>query len=389
MLRAGAAAATARRIRPSLRRELKYSPRAPGLLPKSTGVKTMSNSASCFHATLLRLPVALLALAAGVGLQAAELPGAQVFHFANVDGIREHGVTVSTGEYRGRKALRVVQPTRGEGYAVLRDVNFQDGVIEADVAIEITRPLFPGAPGFGGIAFRARDDVSGYELFYLRPGNATSPDQAKRNHSVQYVAEPGYSWPLLRRAWPALYETYAPLEVGAWAHLKIEVAGRDAKIFINGAAQPALNVQGLKGEDLTGRVALWGFPGQTTWFSNLRITHAKPVAVRSGGEAIGEWRAKAVTDAVPMEGTLKLTREGEALGGSWSGTFGNELPVKGRWRNGYVEIEFEGIFPENPAMGPAGPAAVTFAGWIDGDAMNGRVRVKDRAEGTVALVKVP
>jgi hypothetical protein len=40
-------------------------------------------------------------------------------------------------------------------------------------------------------------------------------------------------------------------------------------------------------------------------------------------------------------------------------------------------------------MGPAGPAAVTFAGWIDGDAMNGRVRVADRAEGTVALVKAP
>jgi hypothetical protein len=148
-------------------------------------------------------------------------------------------------------------------------------------------------------------------------------------------------------------------------------------------------VQGLKGEDLAGHVALWGFPGQTTWFSNVRITHAKPESVRNGGEAAGEWRAKAVTDAVPMEGTLKLTREGDALGGSWSGTFGNDLPVKGRCRNGYVEIEFEGIFPANPAMGAAGPAAVTIAGWIDGSAMNGRVRVANRAEGTVALVRAP
>ena len=158
-------------------------------------------------------------------------------------------------------------------------------------------------------------------------------------------------------------------------------------MFVNGAPQPTLIVQGLKGEDLTGHVALWGFPGQTTWFSNLRITHAMPAAVRNGGEAAGEWRAKAVTDAVPMEGTLKLTREGETLGGSWSGTFGDDLPVKGRWRNGYVEIEFEGIFPANPATGPAGPAAVTFAGWIDGGAMNGRVRVANRSEGTVTLVK--
>lgn len=349
----------------------------------------MSTTGSRFHSKLLRLPPALLALAAGAGLQAGELPGAQVFNFSNVDGIREHGVTVSTGEYRGRKALRVVQPARGDGFAVLPGVNFQDGVIEADMAIEITTPLFPGAPGFGGIAFRARDDVSGYELFYLRPGNATSPDQAKRNHSVQYVAEPGFSWPLLRRAWPSVYETYAPLATGAWTHLKIEVTGRDAQLFIDGAPQATLIVQGLKGEDLSGHVALWGFPGQTTWFSNLRVTHAKPAAVRNGDDAAGEWRAKAVTDAVPMEGTLKLTREGETLAGRWSGTFGDDLPVKGRWRNGYVEIGFEGIFPANPAMGPAGPAAVTFAGWIDGGAMNGRVRVANRAEGTVALVKAP
>ena len=90
-----------------------------------------------------------------------------------------------------------------------------------------------------------------------------------------------------------------------------------------------------------------------------------------------------------MEGALTLTREGEALRGSWSGTFGNDLPIKGRWRNGYVEIEFEGVFPANPAMGPEGPAAVKIAGWIDGNAMNGRVRVANRAEGSVALVKAP
>jgi hypothetical protein len=208
----------------------------------------MSTTRSRFHSRLLRLPLALLALAAAVGLQAGELPGTQVFKFANLDGIREHGVTVSTGEYRGRKALRVLQPVRGDGFAVLPGVDFQDGAIEVDMAIEITTPLFPGAPGFGGIAFRARDDVSGYELLYLRPGNATSLDQAKRNHSVQYVAEPGFSWPLLRRAWPSLYEAYAPLTAGAWTHLKIEVTGRDARIFINGAPQPTLIVQGLKGE---------------------------------------------------------------------------------------------------------------------------------------------
>jgi len=335
----------------------------------------------------LRLPAALLALTASVVLQAAEPPRVQQYKFDTVVGVSESGVTVSAAKYRGRKALRVEQPARGDGYAVLHDVQFQDGVIEVDMAIEITTPLFPDAPGFGGIAFRARADVSGYELFYLRPGNSTSADQAKRNHSVQYVAKPGFGWPQLRRAWPAVYEAYAPLEIGAWTKLRIEVTGRDAKLFVNGVPQPTLSVQGLKGEDLTGHVAMWGFPGQTTWFSNMRITHATPAAVRNGGEVAGEWRVQATTDAVPMNGTLKLTRDGENVGGSWSGTFGDDLPVTGRWRNGYVEIEFEGIFPAYPATGPAGPAAVTFAGWIDGGGMNGRVRVANRSEGTVTLEK--
>ncbi len=347
----------------------------------------MSTLRSGTPARLPSLVFALFALATGAALRAGETAGTEEFDFARLDGIRTHGVTVASGEYRGRKALRVLQPARGDGFAVLPGMSFQDGVIEGDMAIEISSPLFPGAPGFGGIAFRARDDLSGYELFYLRPGNSTSPDQAKRNHSVQYVAEPGFGWPVLRRAWPSVYEAYAPLEAGAWTHLRIEVSGRDAKLFINGAPQPTLIVRGLKGEELRGRVALWGFPGQTTWFSNLRVTHATPSSVRNGGEAAGEWRATAVTDSVPMEGTLKLTREGATLAGSWSGTFGDALPIKGRWRNGYVEIEFEGIFPANPALGPAGPAAVTLAGWIDGDSMDGRVRVANRAEGSIALVK--
>ena len=108
----------------------------------------MSSTGSRFRPKPRRLQVALLALAAGVGLQAGELPSAQVFNFANVEGIREHGITVSTGEHRGRKALRMVQPARGDGFAVLTGVNFQDGVIEADMAIEITTPAVSRRPRF-------------------------------------------------------------------------------------------------------------------------------------------------------------------------------------------------------------------------------------------------
>ena len=67
-------------------------------------------------------------------------------------------------------------------------------------------------PGFIGIVFRARPDASHYEMFYLRPGNSLSEDQAMRNHSVQYVSAPGFDWYKLRREWPwstNLMRTYA------------------------------------------------------------------------------------------------------------------------------------------------------------------------------------
>jgi hypothetical protein len=81
-------------------------------------------------------------------------------------------VKVEAVEYQGRKAVRLTMDSAGDGFAVLPGTDFQDGTIEADIALKVNAP--PGAtmPGFIGIAFRARPDASHYELFYIRPGNS-------------------------------------------------------------------------------------------------------------------------------------------------------------------------------------------------------------------------
>ena len=94
-------------------------------------------------------------------------------------------------------------------------------------------------PGFVGIAFRARPDASRYELFYLRPGNSTSEDQAMRNHSVQYTSEPDNGWYKLRRQWPWVYEAWADVKTETWTKVKIEVNGRSARLFVNGSENMA------------------------------------------------------------------------------------------------------------------------------------------------------
>ena len=280
-------------------------------------------------------------------------------------------------EYRGRKAVRLTTQLEEGVFAFLKGIQIQDGTIEADIAMKATTPPGVRMPGFIGIAFRARADASHYEMFYLRPGNSHSENQAMRNHSVQYVAAPGFDWYKLRREWPWVYESYADLQPEAWTKMKIEVHGRTAKLYVNGSETPSLIVNGLKGEDLQGSVALWGDPGEEAYFSNLKFVPAKAEAVTSGGEASGTWDVKFASDYGSYQGSMELHRAGNQMQGRWSGAFGQDQPISGTWRNGYVELTFSGTWPgEKPA-----PMVATMAGWIDGDSANGRMKVEGRADG--------
>lgn len=279
-------------------------------------------------------------------------------------------------EYRGRKAVRLIKEQDGAGIAFIKGSQFHDGTIEADIATKITTPPGVRMPGFIGIAFRTRPDGSHYELFYIRPGNSLAEDQAMRNHSVQYVSEPGFGWEKLRRQWPFIYEAYADLQPEEWTKVKIEVHGRHAALYLNGSAKPSLVVDGLKGEDLQGGVALWSSVGEEFYFSNLKITNAKPEPLQNDGEAAGTWDVKYSSDAGTYAGTMKLVRQDNTVIGIWSGAFGPNQTVSGTWRDGYVELTFGGTWPEQP-----GTVTATLAGWVDGDSAKGRMKVEGRADG--------
>ena len=235
-------------------------------------------------------------------------------------------------------------------------------------------------PGFVGIAFRARPDASRYELFYLRPGNSHAEDQAMRNHVVQYTSEPDFGWYKLRREWPWVYESHAELQTETWTKVRIDVKGRLAKIYINGSEQPDLIVDGLKGEDLRGGIALWGYQGEEAYFSNLRITNSTPLPVKNGSDAAGTWQVKCSSDAGPFDGTLQLIRDANKVTGTWSGELGKNRSISGTWRNGYVELCFSAEWPTD-RKGTTTPAVATLAGWIDGESAGGRMKVEGKADG--------
>lgn len=185
--------------------------------------------------------------------------------------------SVERATYRGRPALHLVPSPEMTGtdeavFAILDGPELKDGVIEATLA-GAPRPDAPAdSRGFIGIAFRTGPDAGWSEIFYLRPTNSRVDDQVRRNRSVQYVSHPDWPWHRLREESPGKYESYADLEIGGWTRIRIEVEGRMARLFINGATQPALVVTDLKHGEGPGRVALWGHVQTEAYFGELRIT---------------------------------------------------------------------------------------------------------------------
>ena len=145
-------------------------------------------------------------------------------------------------------------------------------------------------------------------------------------------------------------------------------------------------VDGLKGQDLLGGVALWGYQGEEAYFSNVRITSSTPLPVKNGADAGGTWQVKCFSDAGIFGGTLQLARDGSKVTGTWTGDLGAARPVSGTWRDGYVEISFDAQwkFPHLQGHG-----AATLAGWIDGDSAGGRMKVEGLTDGRWTATRKP
>lgn len=179
--------------------------------------------------------------------------------------------------YKGRAAIRMTDdgtPKTADGshVAILTGTDFGDGIIEADLAGDRA----PGAPevvrGFTGIIFHSEGNGKSYECFYLRPFNGRSEDQAQRNHSAQYISHPDFGWQKLRTETPGKYETYVDLVPGMWNHVRIEVKGVKARLYVNEATQPTLVVNDLKHGERKGAIGLFIDEGVVAHFANLKVT---------------------------------------------------------------------------------------------------------------------
>ena len=231
--------------------------------------------------TRLRLLTAvatlILALSADTRAQGRSFP------LATIEGLTLISAKAEPVTHQGRAGLRVVvsdealqraTPADGElnPLAVIQGVEFSSGVIEAEIAGAPGPGAGEGARGFVGIAFRMQKDAKTYDAFYLRPTNGRADDQVRRNHSAQYISNPAWPWPRLRKESPEKYEAYVDLVPGEWTKVRIEVRGEQARLFVHDQPQPTLVVNDVKsGAKGSGAVALWVGPGTIAHFRNVSI----------------------------------------------------------------------------------------------------------------------
>ncbi len=155
----------------------------------------------------------------------------------------------------GRPALYI-----DRGVALAREAAMENGVLELDVAAT-------EATNFLGIAFRAASPRFSNVVF-LRPG-ASGTEEA-----VQY----GPAFNSVGVAWQVYHgegaNAAAELPRGRWIHLRLELDGPVARLWLDSATTPALVVPRVV---TSGGAALgvWaGAFGRGAYFSNIRYTAA-------------------------------------------------------------------------------------------------------------------
>lgn len=183
-----------------------------------------------------------------------------------------------------RKALKVImdstvkranEPT----FVKIKNTRFKNGTIEVKVLSRLLKNASPSARGFIGVAFRINDTNSQYESIYLRPANGRADDQLRRNHSIQYYAYPDFKFDRLRKEAPETFESYADMGLNEWITMRIEIKGKEARLFLNNSKYPAFVVKELKlGENAEGGIGLWVDGGTEGFFKDVKVTHNAEIA---------------------------------------------------------------------------------------------------------------
>ena len=152
----------------------------------------------------------------------------------------------------------------GDGLAVLKELAFETGTIE----VELLGENNPGR-SFIGIAFNIQDEET-FEAIYFRPFNFVATEQARKDHMVQYIHHPEYTWYKLREERTMEFENEIshPPDPDAWFKAIIKVSEKHVAVFMDEDAEPVLKVERLTTLK-SQKLGLWVGNGSSGRFRNL------------------------------------------------------------------------------------------------------------------------
>ncbi|AWX43947.1 hypothetical protein HME9304_00945 [Flagellimonas maritima] len=150
------------------------------------------------------------------------------------------------------------------GIGIIEDVEFEKGLIE----IELLGENNPGK-SFIGIAFNIQNDET-YEAIYFRPFNFVAKEQIRKEHMVQYIYHPEFTWRKLRKEKTGEFENEIkmPPNPDDWFKAIIHVEETTVKVFVNDLSEPVLIVDRLT-KPLSKKIGIWTGFGSSGRFRNL------------------------------------------------------------------------------------------------------------------------
>lgn len=143
------------------------------------------------------------------------------------------------------------------GAAVLKDVEFENGIIEFDMLVR-NRRAFPG------LIFRMTDPKN-YESFYIRPFLSGKADANQYTPFFNGVA----GWQLYHGS---AYASPVEYTYDEWIHFKFVISGTQAEVYIGNTKEPSLFINELKHGLIKGRIGV-SVSTNPVHFANFSYQH--------------------------------------------------------------------------------------------------------------------
>ena len=205
------------------------------------------------------------------------------------------GARLTQETYMGKECLLLQS-----GAIMVKGAELRDGSIEADISFTQQR-------GFPGILFRMQDQFN-TELFYVRPHQSGNPDATQYTPAFNGNA----GWQLYHGEG---YSKAITFKFDQWHHVKIDIHGLQAEIYIDDMQTPLMRVAEL----------LMGWKGGKFGFTSagvpLRVANvqyairqvAAPAAIQvpanGSGGMVTQWQIANPIDRRLFDQNYQLTKE--------------------------------------------------------------------------------